>query len=77
LNALAGIISTLANVYGQQHHQFSSTSKSTIVVTGATALICGVFTLGYKYWKLAGVKRRHDLEVGRERAGKHGEGVDT
>jgi len=76
LNSFAGIISTLSSVYGAQNHQFSSTSKSTIVVTGCAALICGVLTLIYNNWLLATVKRRHDREVGRERAGKHGEGID-
>jgi hypothetical protein len=76
LNSLAGIISTLSSVYGAQNHQFSSTSKSTIVVTGGAALICGVLTMIYNNWLLAGVKRRHNEEVGRERTGKHGAGID-
>ena len=75
LNSLAGIISTLANVYGVQGHQFSSTSKSTISVTTITAGICGAFVAVYQFWLLALVKRKHDREVGREGAGKHGEGV--
>lgn len=75
LNSLAGIISTLANVYGAQHGDFSTTSKVTIIVTGASALICGVLTLYYSLWKLRRVKKRHDREIGKERAGRHGEGI--
>jgi hypothetical protein len=75
LNSLAGVISTLANVYGVQGHQFSSTSKSTIAVTTITAGICGAFVAVYQFWLVAGIKRKHDREVGREGAGKHGEGV--
>lgn len=75
LNAFAGIISTLVGVYGQQNKQFSTTSKITIVVTTAVAVICGGLTGIYSFWKLAGVKRRHDEEIGKERTGKHGEGL--
>jgi hypothetical protein len=72
LNSLAGVISTLTNVYGSQgHHQFSTTSKSTIIITGATACVCGILTLVYKYWLLAAVKRRSEREAEREEAGKY------
>lgn len=75
LNSLAGIISTLVNVYGVQHGDFSTTSKVTIVVTSVSALTCGILTLFYSLWKLRRVKRRHDHEIGKERAGRHGEGI--
>jgi len=75
LNAFAGIVSTLVGVYGQQNKQFSTASKITIAVTGAVTVICGALTLMYGSWKLAGVKRKHDQEIGKERAGKHGEGL--
>ncbi|KAF8869932.1 hypothetical protein BD779DRAFT_1446222 [Infundibulicybe gibba] len=74
LNSLTGVISTLVNVYGAQHGDFSTASKITLVVTAAAALVCGVLTLIYSLWKLRGVKRRHDRMAGRERTGKHGEG---
>jgi len=75
LNSLAGMISTLANVYGVQHGEFSTTSKITIAVTTASAFVCGVLTLFYSLLKLRNVKKQHDREVGKERAGKHGEGI--
>jgi len=75
LNSLAGIISTLTNVYGVQHGEFSTTSKVTIAVTTGSAFVCGVLTLFYSLWKLRNVKKQHDREVGKERAGKHGEGI--
>lgn len=75
MNSLAGIISTLANVYGVQHGEFSTPSKITIAVTGATTLVCGILVMFYGFWKLSGVKKRHDRTVGKERAGKHGEGI--
>ncbi|KAG6911022.1 hypothetical protein DXG01_005438 [Tephrocybe rancida] len=75
LNSLAGFISTIANIFGVQHGEFSKTGKVTIVVTGASTLICGVLTLYYSLWKIRRVKQRHDREVGMERAGRHGEGI--
>ncbi|KAF8066775.1 hypothetical protein FPV67DRAFT_1417146 [Lyophyllum atratum] len=75
LNSLAGLISTLANIYGVQHGEFSTPGKVTITVTGASTLICGVATSYYSFWKLRRVKQRHDREIGKERAGRHGEGL--
>ncbi|CAK5262248.1 unnamed protein product [Mycena citricolor] len=75
LNSLAGIVSTLVNVYGVQHGEFIGSSKVTLIVTVAAALICGTLTLLYSAVFLRGVKRMHDREVGRERAGQHGEGI--
>jgi hypothetical protein len=43
-------------------------------VTGAAAFVCGVLTVSYSFWKLAGVKKEHDREIGKGRAGGHGEG---
>ena len=67
LNSMAGVISTLSSVYGTQNHQFSSTSKSTIIVTGSAAIICGILALVYGEWKLKAVKRSHSKEYGKER----------
>ncbi|TFK31631.1 hypothetical protein BDQ12DRAFT_707931 [Crucibulum laeve] len=74
LNCLTGIISTLVNVFGVQHGEFTATSKSTIVVTSAGALVSGLLTLYYSLWKLRRVKKKHDEQIGKERAGTHGEG---
>jgi hypothetical protein len=76
LNSLAGVISTLANVYGVQGGTFSETSKSTIIVTGAIALICAVLFIVYHGILLRGLKKKHDKEVGEQIAGKHGEGIN-
>lgn len=75
LNSLAGLISTIANIYGVQHGEFSTTSKITMVVTAVSTLICGVVTLYYSLWKLRRVKQKHDREIGKERAGRRGEGM--
>jgi len=75
MNSLAGVITTIANVYGVQHGEFSATSKTTIIVTGGSALICGLAVLYYTFWKLRRVKNKHDREAGVENVGRHGEGI--
>jgi len=74
LNSLAGVLSTLANVLGVHHATFSLTSKSTIIVTGGIAVICGFLTAFYTFFLIRNVKKKHDEEVGKQRAGRHGEG---
>lgn len=75
LNGLAGILTTIASVYGAQSGRFTATSETTIVVTGVTTLACGTLVAFYSLWKLRIVKKRHDMEIGKERAGLHGEGI--
>jgi hypothetical protein len=75
LNSLAGVLSTLANVLGVHHATFSLTSKSTIIVTAASTGTCGVLTAFYTFILIRNVKKKHDEEIGKQRAGKHGEGL--
>ncbi|EKM77588.1 hypothetical protein AGABI1DRAFT_43048, partial [Agaricus bisporus var. burnettii JB137-S8] len=76
MNALAGVISTIVNVYGVQHGEFNTTSIITISVTAGTGLVLGIFTLWYGIFLLGIVKKRHAKEVGIEKpAGKNGDGV--
>lgn len=75
LNSVAGVISTLSSIYGAQAGVFGKSEKSTIIVTGALSLICGMLVLVYEFWLLRNLKLEHDQVVGVERAGKHGEGV--
>ncbi|KAF8664203.1 hypothetical protein AX16_000766 [Volvariella volvacea WC 439] len=74
LNGIAGIISTLVNIFGVHQGEFSSAGTVTIIVTSGTAIICGILMSVYNFWLLKGVKREHIWTVGKERAGKHGEG---
>ncbi|KAF7978392.1 hypothetical protein HWV62_785 [Athelia sp. TMB] len=74
LNSLAGLLSTLSSVLGVQHSTLSVTSKSTIIVVSAVAGVCGILVLFYQFVLIAQVKKRHDQQVGKQRAGKHGEG---
>ncbi|KAJ7253456.1 hypothetical protein C8J57DRAFT_1076667, partial [Mycena rebaudengoi] len=75
LNSLAGLLSTISAIYGAQSATLSVASKSTLIVTASTAGICGVLTLFYMFVLIRGVKKQHDAEVGKQRAGKFGEGV--
>ncbi|KAJ6561768.1 hypothetical protein B0H19DRAFT_943811, partial [Mycena capillaripes] len=74
LNSLAGVLSTLASVLGSQDATLSISSKSTIIVTSAIAGICGILTAFYMFVLIRRLKKEHDWEVGKQRAGKHGEG---
>lgn len=75
LNGLAGVITTIANVFGAQGGRFTVNSEATLAVTGACTVICGALTVFYSAWLLRRVKLKHEMEIGRERAGKHGEGL--
>ncbi|KAI0029606.1 hypothetical protein K488DRAFT_27157, partial [Vararia minispora EC-137] len=74
LNGLVGVFSTLAAVLGTQHAIFAPSAITTLAVTGATAVICGALAGWYTFVMLERVKREHEREVGKEGAGKRGEG---
>lgn len=52
-----------------------TSSKATLIVTAASTGTLGLLTAFYSLWLVRRVKARHDKEVGKERAGKYGEGV--
>lgn len=63
-NSIAGLISTLINVYSQQGGRYSITAKVTVVVTGSCAVVTAVLFLLYNFCILELVKRKHSEEVG-------------
>lgn len=75
LNSFAGVISTLTNVYGSQGGFFSTTAKSTIIVTGAITVVCGILVLVYQFGMIRNLRKEHERVVGAEKAGQFGEGV--
>ncbi|KAF8347445.1 hypothetical protein F5887DRAFT_1131131 [Amanita rubescens] len=75
LHSLAGLLSTFSSVYGAQHGQYSTSSEVTLIVTASTTFICGVLTLYYLMWKIRRIKTEHDGIIGKQRAGKYGEGL--
>jgi hypothetical protein len=62
LNSLAGLISTLINVYSQQGGNWSITARVTAIVTGSIMVITGCLFGLYNFWILEKVKRRHGQE---------------
>jgi hypothetical protein len=64
LNSLAGLVSTLINVYGQQDRVWSITATVTGIVTGSIMVVCGVLFGLYNFWILKNVKKRHNREMG-------------
>ena len=74
LHGLAGVITTLANVIGVQGGRFTDTSWATLIVMGVCTVVCGTLTFFYSMCKLRRVRLDHVHEMGKERAGKHGEG---
>ncbi|KAF5340264.1 hypothetical protein D9611_007825 [Ephemerocybe angulata] len=75
LNALAGLLSTISNIYGAQEGQFSRTAKITLIVTATSSGILAGMVLFYQFWLLRRVQNEHWREVGKQKAGRHGEGV--
>jgi len=64
LNALAGLLSTIVNVYTAQNHQWSITAKISAIVEACCLAICGALFVFYSNWMLARVKKQHSKEFG-------------
>lgn len=75
MNSLAGLLSTIANVFGAQHGQFTSASITTLAVTGGAAVITGLLVAAYSLGGIRRVRAQHEKQIGEEGLGKHGEGV--
>ncbi|RXW24374.1 hypothetical protein EST38_g1469 [Candolleomyces aberdarensis] len=75
LNSLAGLLSTLANIYGAQGGQLSTTALVTLIVTASCTGVTAILTLIYQFWFLRRVQAEHKREAGVWDAGKRGEGV--
>ena len=69
---MAGLISTLINVYSQQGGAWSITAKVTAIVTGTVMVITGCLFVIYNFWVLAKVKKRHGLELREEGYAREG-----
>jgi len=59
LNALAGLLSTIVNVYTAQNHQWSITAKVSAIVEAGCLAICGALFVFYSNWMLARVRKEH------------------
>ncbi|KAG9245165.1 hypothetical protein BJ878DRAFT_419812 [Calycina marina] len=74
LNALAGLISTLVNVYAQQDGKWSITAWITAAVTGGIAVVMGVLFVFYNFVILRSVKKSHGRDM-EQATGHEGEGL--
>ncbi|KAF5850480.1 hypothetical protein GGP41_002733 [Bipolaris sorokiniana] len=63
LNSIAGLISTIVNVYSAQDGQYSITARVTIVVTAACSVVAAALFLVYNTIMLGIVRRRHEREI--------------
>ncbi|KAF2641144.1 hypothetical protein P280DRAFT_468810 [Massarina eburnea CBS 473.64] len=63
MNSIAGLISTLINVYSAQEGQFSVTARATIVVTSVCSVVTILIFLIYNSIMLKWVKVRHSRET--------------
>ncbi|KAK3684893.1 hypothetical protein B0T22DRAFT_202185 [Podospora appendiculata] len=65
LNGLAGVISTLTNVYTQQHGQWSTRAIIAMAVEGAVLVVSAGLFGAYNFWLLERVKSEHDRSTRR------------
>lgn len=63
LNSLAGLISTLINVYTQQDSRWSVTARVTAIVTGSCMVVTAILFAMYNFWALQRVKKSHARDM--------------
>ncbi|KAF1961983.1 hypothetical protein CC80DRAFT_488356 [Byssothecium circinans] len=63
MNSIAGLISTLINIYSAQEGQFSITARATIIVTSSCSVVTIFLFLVYNSIMLRWVKMRHLRET--------------
>lgn len=75
MNCLAGLLSTLTNIFGAQSGQLSTPALTTLIVTASSTGVLAFMVLFYQFWLLRRVQNEHWKTVGKQKAGRHGEGV--
>ncbi|CAI6337318.1 unnamed protein product [Periconia digitata] len=76
MNSLAGLISTLVNVYTAQEGTFSVTARVTLVVTTACSAVTVLLFLMYNSIMLKWVKMRHERETKKFEKSEEGNGKE-
>ncbi|PPR07871.1 hypothetical protein CVT24_005608 [Panaeolus cyanescens] len=74
LNSLAGLLSTLASIFGAQNGQLSGTSRVTVIVLAVSSGTFLLLVAFYSLWFVRRIKAKHDKQVGKSSTGKFGEG---
>ncbi|KAE8386944.1 hypothetical protein BDV23DRAFT_196094 [Aspergillus alliaceus] len=62
LNAAAGLLTTMVNIYTAKDGKWSIMSLLTVIVTALSSTASLALALFYKFWKMATIKREHDME---------------
>ena len=68
MNSIAGLISTLVNIYSAESGQYSVTAKVTVIVTAACSAVTAALFLLYNNLALSFVKKKHQKEQSRAEA---------
>jgi hypothetical protein len=63
LNSIAGLLTTVVNVYSAQKGVWSITAKITAIVIGSCAGVSLALFVGYNFGTLAKVRETHDREL--------------
>ncbi|KAL4863561.1 hypothetical protein BDV12DRAFT_189606 [Aspergillus spectabilis] len=63
LNSLAGLLTTLVNIYTAKNGDWSIMAVLTTIITGLAFTILVVLTTLFKFLKLERLRREHDLEL--------------
>lgn len=63
LNSVAGLLTTIVNVYTAQKGVWSITAKITAIVTGSAAGVAGGLFALYNFWVLQRVREKHDRSM--------------
>ncbi|KAL6246594.1 hypothetical protein RBB50_006832 [Rhinocladiella similis] len=71
LNSVAGLITTLVNVYTAQHGVWSVTAKITAIVTGSCVGVGGGLFSLYNFGLLRRVQKSHERELGLDPDHRH------
>jgi hypothetical protein len=74
MNSLAGMITSIVNIYTAQHGVWSITARITAIVIGSCLIIAGLLFALYNFWALRRVRKVHEAELGLD-ARHEGEGI--
>ena len=69
MNSVAGIITTLVNIYTAQHGVWSIAARISAIVIGSVMISSALLFAVYNFWALRRVRKIHESELGLE--GEH------
>lgn len=70
LNSVAGLLTTIVNVYTAQKGVWSVTAKITAITTGCLIAVAGGLFGAYNFWILEKVRDDHEAAYNPEERGK-------